>query len=135
LLEGIEVGEYSIGSEHAPLVYKVATEGDPTALSIIRWAGNELGQTAVAVIRQLNIELQEFEVVLVGSVYEMGEMIIAPMRQVITSEAPKAELIRLSAPPVAGGILLAMEQVGVNPSPLREHLITSTRVFITEKVT
>ena len=135
LLEGIEVGEYSIGSDHAPLVYKVAIQGDPIALSIIQWAGNELGQTALAVIRQLNIAQQDFEVVLVGSVYEMGEMIIAPMQRVITSEAPKAELIRLSSPPVVGGVLLAMEHVGLNPSPLREHLINSTRIFINERIT
>jgi N-acetylglucosamine kinase-like BadF-type ATPase len=135
LLEGIEVGNYSIGSDYAPLVYKVATQGDPVALSIIQWAGNELGHTAAAVIRQLAIEKLQFEVVLVGSIYEMGEMLIAPMRQVITSEAPKAVLVRLSSPPVVGGVLLAMEQVGVNPSPLRKHLISSTRLLIIEKVT
>jgi N-acetylglucosamine kinase-like BadF-type ATPase len=135
LLEGIEVGKYSIGSDYAPLVYKVATQGDPVALSIIQWAGNELGHTAAAVIRQLAIEKLQFEVVLVGSIYEMGEMLITPMRQVITSEAPKAVLVRLSSPPVVGGVLLAMEQVGVNPSPLRKHLISSTRLLIIEKVT
>jgi N-acetylglucosamine kinase-like BadF-type ATPase len=135
LLEGIEVGNYSIGSDYAPLVYEVATQGDPVALSIIQWAGNELGHTAAAVIRQLAIEKLQFEVVLVGSIYEMGEMLIAPMRQVITSEAPKAVLVRLSSPPVVGGVLLAMEQVGVNPSPLRKHLISSTRLLIIEKVT
>jgi N-acetylglucosamine kinase-like BadF-type ATPase len=132
LLEGIEIGEYLISSDHAPLVFKVATQGDSTALSIIQWAGNELGQTAVAVIRQLKIEQQEFEVVLVGSVYEMGEMIISPMRHVIESEAPKAEMTRLASPPVVGGVLLAMEQVGVNPSQIRNHLTISTRAFIAE---
>jgi N-acetylglucosamine kinase-like BadF-type ATPase len=134
LLEGIEIGEYSISSDYAPLVYKVASQGDPIALSIIQWAGNELGQTAVAVIRQLGIEQDEFEVVLVGSVYDMGEMIIAPMREVISSVAPKAELVRLSSPPVVGGVLLAMEQVGLNSSSLRQYLIQSTRAYINEKI-
>ena len=134
LLEGIEMGEYSIGSDFAPLVYKVACQGDPIALSIIQWAGSELGHTAVAVIRQLGIELLEFEVVLVGSIYEMGEMLIAHMRQVIIAEAPKANLVRLSAPPVVGGVLLAMEQEGLNPFPLREYLIKSTRILLNEKM-
>ncbi len=115
LFEGIEMGEYFIGPDYAPLVYKVALQGDPTALSIIQWTGRELGHTASAVIRQLGIEELEFEVVLVGSVYEMGELLIAPMREVITSEAQKATLVRLSSPPVIGGVLLAMEQVGLNP--------------------
>jgi N-acetylglucosamine kinase-like BadF-type ATPase len=134
LIEGIEVGEFYIGSDHAPYVFKVAKQGDPTALSIIQWAGSELGHTALAVIRQLGLEQLDFEVVLVGSVYEMGEMLIAPMSQVILSEAPNAKLVRLSAPPVVGGVILAMEQIGINPSPLREHLIESTRIFINEKL-
>ena len=130
LIEDLEMGEYTFGSDYAPVVYKVAVQGDPVALSIIQWAGSELGYTAQAVIRQLGIEQLEFEVVLVGSLYEMGEMLIAPMRQVITSEAPHARLVRLSSPPVVGGVLLAMEQLGLNPSHLREHLIQSTRVYI-----
>ncbi len=126
LIEGIELGKYSIGSEYAPVVHKVALQGDPVALSIIEWAGSELGYTTVAVIRQLGISSLEFEVVLVGSVYEMGEMLIAPMRQVINAEAPRARLVRLSAPPVVGGVLLAMQQVAMDPAPIRENLVAST---------
>jgi N-acetylglucosamine kinase-like BadF-type ATPase len=128
------MGEYFLGSDFAPVVYQTASQGDPVALSIIQWAGSELGHTAVAVIRQLGIGHEEFEVVLVGSLYEIGEMIIGPMRQVINAEAPKARLIRLSCPPVVGGVLLAMEQVGINPSPIREHLIQSTVNLLNEKV-
>lgn len=126
LIEGLEIGAYYLNSDYAPVVYRIASQGDPVAQSIIQWAGSELGHTALAVIRQLGIELRVFEVVLVGSLYEMGEMIIAPMRQVITHEAPNARLVRLSAPPVVGGVLLAMEQVGVNPSAIRADLINST---------
>lgn len=131
LIEGLEMGEIYLGSDYAPVVYKIASLGDPVALSIIEWAGSELGSTALAVIRQLGIEQLEFEVVLVGSLYEMDEMLIAPMRKVITSEAPHARLVRLSAPPVVGGVLLAMEQVGLVPSGIRQHLINSTRMYIT----
>jgi N-acetylglucosamine kinase-like BadF-type ATPase len=134
MIEGIEMGEYYLGSDYAPVVYQVAVQGDPVALSIIQWAGSELGHTALAVIHQLGIERQEFEVVLVGSIYEMGEMLIAPMRQVITSEAFHARLVRLSSPPVVGGVLLAMEQVGLDPSLLRDHLIKTTQELIKQKV-
>lgn len=126
LIEGLEMGEFSIGSDLAPVIFQVASLGDPVALSIIQWAGSELGHTAVAVIRQLGIQPLDFEVVLVGSIYEMGEMLIAPMRQVIESEAPRAHLVRLSAPPVVGGVLLAMQQEAIDPTPVREHLIQST---------
>jgi N-acetylglucosamine kinase-like BadF-type ATPase len=134
LIEGLEMGDYFLGSDFAPIIFRVATLGDPVAISIIQWAGSELGHTAVAVIRQLSIEHMEFEVVLVGSLYEMDEMIIGPMRQVINSEAPKARLVRLSSPPVVGGVLLAMENVGINPSPIRDYLIKSTSKFLNEKV-
>ncbi len=130
LIEAIELGDVHISSDFAPMVYKVASHGDSVALSIIEWAGSELGHTALAVIRQLGIGQKEFEVVLVGSIYEMGEMIITPMREVIISEAPKAQLVRLSSPPVVGGVLLAMEQVGIAPYLLRDHLIKSTLAYL-----
>ncbi len=126
LIEGLEIGEYYLNSDHAPVIHQVACQGDPVALSIIDWAGSELGHSAVAVIRQLGIQHETFEVVLVGSLYEMGEMIIAPMRKVINEEAPHARLVRLSAPPVVGGVLLAMEQAGKKTSPIRRHLIETT---------
>jgi hypothetical protein len=85
------------------------------------------------VIRQLGIEALEFDVVLVGSVYDMGEMIIGPMRQVINTEAPHAKLVRLSAPPVVGGVLLAMDKVGITYSLLREHLINTTRNYLSAR--
>jgi N-acetylglucosamine kinase-like BadF-type ATPase len=132
LLEGIEMGEYYLGAELAPLIYQVAANGDPVAREIIRWAGSELGQSAVAVIRQLNIEQCEFEVVLVGSLYEIGAMLIEPMRAVIVATAPKAQLVRLSVPPVVGGVLLGMENFGIRTSDVRDRLIGSTLAFLDE---
>ena len=133
LIEGLEMGAYSLGSNDAPVIYQVACQGDAVAHTIIEWAGNELGQTAVAVIRQLGIQQKSFEVVLVGSLYEMGEMLIGPMRDVIHLEAPQANLVRLSAPPVVGGVLLAMEQLGKSHAHIREHLIKSTCSLISDR--
>ncbi len=133
LIEGLEMGEYYLSSDYAPVIFQVALQGDKTARSIIHWAGSELGHTAVAVIRQLGIQRQSFEVVLVGSLYEIGEMIIEPMREVIQFEAPQARLVRLSAPPVVGGVLLAMEQVGLKPPLVREHLFHSTCALLDKK--
>jgi N-acetylglucosamine kinase-like BadF-type ATPase len=133
LIEGIEMGKYSLGSDFAPVVHQVALKGDAVANAIIQWAGSELGHTGLAVIRQLKIEPQEFEVVLVGSLFQMGEMLIGPLREVIHSEAPKARLIQLSAPPVVGGVLLAMDLVGINPAPVRQVLVNSTQCLVNEK--
>ena len=132
LIEGIEMGKYALGSDLAPIVHQTALKGDPVANSIIHWAGSELGYTALAVIRQLGIQRLEFEVVLVGSLFQIGEMLIAPLRDVLNSEAPNARLVRLSTPPVVGGVLLAMELVGVNTATIRQFLIDSTSRLIND---
>jgi hypothetical protein len=72
-------------------------------------------------------------VVLVGSLFQMGEMLIAPLREVIHSEAPYARLIRLSVPPVVGGILLAMDLVGINPALIRQSLVDSTLCLVDDQ--
>lgn len=52
------------------------------------------------------------------------------MRETIHAVAPGARLVRLTAPPVAGGVLLGMEQAGLNPVPVREKLIESTKELL-----
>ena len=37
---------------------------------------------------------------------------------------------RLTAPPVVGGVLLGMEQVGLNGRAIRERLIETTKVLL-----
>lgn len=128
-LEGICLDRYHLDADAAPLVFQVAAEGDEVAQEVIAWAGRELGSLAVGVARQLEFEALDFEVVLVGSLYDGGPMLIEPMRQVIHQVAPKARLVRLTAPPVIGGVLLGMEQAGLEFPPLREKLIESTKVL------
>jgi N-acetylglucosamine kinase-like BadF-type ATPase len=87
----------------------VAEEGDEAARNLICWAGTELGEIANAVIRQLAFENLAFDVVLTGSMFEGGTMLIEPMRETIHKLAPKARLVRLQIPPVVGAVLLGME--------------------------
>lgn len=112
LLEKVLTGQAELDASAAPLVFQVATAGDAVASEVIRWAGSELGEMAKAVIRQLEFEPLEFDVVLVGSMYDGGPLLIEPMRQTIQALAPGARLVRLTAPPVVGAVLLGMEQAG-----------------------
>ena len=130
LLEGLSLEYYHLGAATAPLVFQVAAEGDPVAQALIRWAGCELGDLACGVIRQLGFEAETFEVVLVGSLYDGSPALVEAMRETIHAVAPGARLVRLSAPPVVGGVLLGMEEAGVDPAPLRETLIQSTRALL-----
>ena len=130
LLEGITQARYSLGADAAPLVFRVAAQGDAVARHVIEWAGRELGSLAVGVIRQLGLESLEFDVVLVGSLYDGGPLLIETMRQTVHTVAPGARLVRLTAPPVVGGVLLGMEQVGWNGRAVRERLIETTQILL-----
>jgi N-acetylglucosamine kinase-like BadF-type ATPase len=131
-LEGLALERYHLDPRAAPLVFQVASQGDEIAQGIIHWTGQELGQLALCVARQLEFQKINFEVVLVGSLYEIGSMLIDPMRETIHTEAPGARLVRLAAPPVIGGVLLGMEQVGLEAWKVRERLIESTNHLLSE---
>jgi hypothetical protein len=52
------------------------------------------------------------------------------MRETIHAVAPGAHLVRLTAPPVVGGVLLGVEQAGEDPFAVREALIRSTQEML-----
>lgn len=128
LLEGVMNGRYAIDASAAPLVFQAAAQGDAVALDLIRWAGYELGQLALAVIRQLHFEGLSFEVILTGSMFDGSPLLTQTMRQTVQAVAPGARLVRLTVPPVIGAVLLGMEQAGVTPTPtLRQTLAATLR--------
>jgi len=126
LLEGYTENYYAIGAETAPLVFQTAYEGDQVARELITWAGIELGEMACGVIRQLEFEKLNFEVVLSGSMFEGGELLIDPMVATIQKAAPMAHMVRLNVPPVLGSVLIGMEQGRLTITPdIRAHLVES----------
>lgn len=128
LLEGIINSRYKLNASAAPLVFEVAAEGDAVANALVDQAGHELGELAKAVIRQLDLQEEQFDVVLVGSMFNSGERLIRPLRETVLPFAPGARLLRLSVPPVVGAVLLGMEQVNLAVTPLvRERLDTTIR--------
>lgn len=126
LMEGLTTERYKLDASAARAVFQTALQGDVVAQGVIRWLGEELASMACGVIRQLNFENEDFEVVLVGSIYDGGPLVIEPMRAAIQALAPRARLVRLSAPPVVGGVLLGMEQGGVNGWAVKDQLIKTT---------
>lgn len=123
LLAGVARERYEISPQAARRVFDVAHQGDPVAQEIIRWAGRELGDLAVGVIRQLALENEAFEVVLAGSTFNGSRTLQCIMENHIQWVAPRARLVRLGAPPVAGGVLLAMEGAGLDIQALRPALL------------
>ena len=126
LIRGYTTYEYRIGAEAAPVVFRVAQAGDQVARDLIRWAGCELGEIANAVIRQLEFENLAFDVVMTGSMFEGGPILIEPMRETIHKLAPKARLARLTIPPVLGAVMLGMEAGGVTVTPTMRSTMSKT---------
>lgn len=130
LLEGLVMERYELSAGDAPLVFDVAKAGDLVAIEAIGWAGKELADMINGVSRQLNFTNQAFEVVLIGSTFNGGALLLDPMKDSVRAVNPKASFVRLDAPPVVGGVLLGMEQAGVNGYSVRERLIESGKEII-----
>jgi hypothetical protein len=62
--------------------------------------------------------------------FDSGLRLIEPMRQTIQALAAGARLVRLTAPPVVGAVLLGMEQAGLAAFERREALIKSVLEFL-----
>jgi N-acetylglucosamine kinase-like BadF-type ATPase len=125
LIEGVYVGRYDLSPETIMLVFKIASEGDDEAQNVMRWAGDQLGQLACGVVRQLHFEHDKFDVILIGSLFEGHPLMKETMGETIRKLAPDARIVRLNAPPVVGGVVLAMQVGGLDTQPIRENLIAS----------
>lgn len=134
-IEGLAQGWYQVGGEHVRLIFDVATAGDPLAIETIAWAGRELGETANAVIRQLDMQNECFDIVLIGSVFKGGKLLTEPLEQTIRPLAPCTNFTRLTVPPVAGGVLLGMEQAGLKDENVRKNLFASLKAEVERKET
>ncbi|MBN2303320.1 MAG: ATPase [Anaerolineae bacterium] len=113
LIEGLTLRRYHLDAETAPLVFQVAEAGDPVARDVIARAGRMLAEQAIAVCRRLDLQNDTFEVVLAGSLYKGGPLLIDPLRDHLLAAAPRAQLVRLEARPVIGGVVLGMQQAGL----------------------
>jgi N-acetylglucosamine kinase-like BadF-type ATPase len=133
MIEGLYLGQYHPDSLDALMVFRIAHEGDPAAIEVVRWAGEKLGDMACGVIRQLEFEDLDFEVVLIGSLYDGHPLLIDSMRETILQVAPHASLVKLDVPPVVGGVLLGMEVAGFDFLSSRPNLIMSAKAMFRKR--
>ena len=112
-----------IDSRAAPLVFKVAAEGDEVAQELIRWAGRELGSQAIGIIRQLHFEEQAFEVVCGGSFFKGSPVVLEELTRTVWQTAPGARVVCMQVPPVVGGTMLGMSVAGAHTPEARIKLV------------
>ncbi len=126
LLSGLMQDRYMLSPAAAPLIFQVAAAGDPVALDLIRWAGRELGELALCVIRQLDFAGLDFDIVQIGSMYRGSPLLTEIMQETVWAHAPRARFVRLNAPVAVGAVLLGMEAAGRQPDRAqRERMIQS----------
>ncbi|MNM98416.1 BadF/BadG/BcrA/BcrD ATPase family protein [compost metagenome] len=100
--------------ELAETMFDAAKRGDRVAIEILKDQGKELGNAAAALIKRLNMQNDEFDVVLGGSVLAKSTPTV--MRDALQTRllktAPKASVITIKMEPVAGAVLSAMDRGG-----------------------
>lgn len=89
------------------IAVEAAQKGDKVARGILKDAAKELAVATIAVIEQLRMERDDFQVAYVGGVFEAGELILDPLREEIQRFAPHATVAPPIEPPVIGAARMA----------------------------
>lgn len=93
-------------------VIEAAKAKDQIAREIMADAGRELALAAAAVIRNLKLENERFQVACVGRVFSAaGELVLASMREELKKVAPKAYLAPPLFPPAVAAARMAREHL------------------------
>jgi N-acetylglucosamine kinase-like BadF-type ATPase len=93
-------------------VIEAAKAKDRIAREILAEAGRELGSAAAAVIRNLKLERETFQVAYTGGVFvAAGELVLATMREEIKTIAPRAYLAPPRFPPAVAAARMAREHL------------------------
>ena len=93
-------------------VIEAAKAKDRIARQILTEAGNELGLMAAAVIRNLKLERETFQLAYVGGVFKAGgELVLSPMRAGVTKIAPKVYLAPPRFSPAIAAARMALEHL------------------------
>ncbi len=98
----------------APLVSRLAKEGDKIAADILVRAGKELATLAVAIIRRLRFEDREFPLAIIGGAFKAGPLLVETFRKEVLKAAPKAQISKPRLPPVVGAVLIALREAGLS---------------------
>lgn len=92
-------------------VIEAAKDNDEIARSIVLSAGRELGAAAAAVIRELRMGREEFQVAHVGGVFTAGDLVLNPLREEIARIAPAAFVAPPRLSPAVAAARMARKQL------------------------
>ncbi|MEV8588502.1 BadF/BadG/BcrA/BcrD ATPase family protein [Streptomyces sp. NPDC051180] len=127
LIEALHLGGVPFERRHelTPVLFAVAAAGDPVALSLVHRLADEVVAMAAVALRRLGLHHEEAPVMLGGSVLAARHpQLEERIRALLAERAPKAVVGFVTAPPVLGAGLLALDAVEAAPEAktrLRGH--------------
>lgn len=99
----------------APLVFDASEAGDALARQFVYEQALELGNSANAMLRKVNLVDSDCDVVLGGSVfYGKGDLLMHTVQQTIREAAPNVQIKRLEILPVVGAVMLAADHANAS---------------------
>lgn len=104
----------------APVVFGAARDGDAVARGIADRLADELTATATAMARRMRLARSDVEVVLAGGLVHAEDAAFhARFAAGVRRAVPRAQVRRLTAPPVLGAALLGLEAIGADEDAAR----------------
>ncbi|MCA9231656.1 MAG: hypothetical protein KDA57_13475 [Planctomycetales bacterium] len=103
----------------AKLVTQAAAEGDEVSQEIIATGVDELALLIATVAEQLDLAaaLETIPVAVTGGLVKAGTVFMEPLRAAVRRRSPQCEIIAPKLPPVMGAILIALQSLGIAPTP------------------
>jgi N-acetylglucosamine kinase-like BadF-type ATPase len=109
----------------APVLLATASDGDQVARNLVRQQATEVCTMALTAMRRLGLTGLKTPVVLGGGLLTARDpLLTATVVDGIAAEAPKAEVSIVDVPPIAGAVLLGLDEVGL--APLAEQKVRAT---------
>ncbi|CAM5252127.1 N-acetylglucosamine kinase [Streptomyces narbonensis] len=127
LIEAVHLGRIAIARRHelTPVLFRVSAAGDPVALALVHRLAEEVAAMAAVALGRLGLLDEEAPVMLGGSVLAARHPQLEDrLVEALGARAPKARIGFVTAPPVLGAGLLALDEVAADPAAagrLRGH--------------
>lgn len=97
----------------SPLVIDAAQEGDPVSLTLIQRGTQDLADCVLAVAERLGLADGPCELVLVGGLFQAGDIFVQPLREAVLERLPECRITFPELPPVLGACLLALQMLNI----------------------
>jgi len=105
----------------APEVAAAAEQGDSVAIEVVQSAGDQLGALVTFLAAKAFGPEDEFPVVLAGGVFNIGELVIEPIRRMLADRFPNARIVMATMRPGEAVARLTLRHPERRRKPARQY--------------